>query len=163
MKKQDFVNVMRHAQAPLKAMIEMVPEDKLDWRPADNFMSNGQLLHHFTENWGFLKMMVTKQFPDMGPEKMAEMMKLENMPSATKAEAAEAIEKDLENAVAFLEKEISEEDFFNQVISAPWGFEGPIWQAVMMMKEHMQNHKMQLHLYLKMLGVEVNTSTLYGM
>jgi hypothetical protein len=32
-----------------------------------------------------------------------------------------------------------------------------------MAQEHQVSHRMQLHLYLKLLGQPVNTSTLYGM
>ena len=39
MNKSDFIGLMRRTQAPLKGMIEMVPEDKLDWAPGKGFMS----------------------------------------------------------------------------------------------------------------------------
>lgn len=163
MKKQDFFKMMQTTQAPLKGMIEMVPGDKLDWRPADNFMSIGQLLKHLSENWGFVKMMVKNEFPDMTPEKMEESMKLENLPSYTPEEALTSMEKDLADTIAFLENEVTDDDFLNKVIVAPWGFKGETWKAVLMAKEHLVNHKMQLHCYLKLLGLPVNTATLYAM
>jgi len=161
-KKSDFINQMRLTQAPLKGMIEMIPEDKLDWAPGKGFMSIGQVLKHLSGNWCLLEMMVTKQWPFKDPKAMEEDMKLENMPGCSKAEALEAIEKDLNDAVAFIENEISKEDFFSKVVSAPWGFEGEIWKAVLIANSHLLNHKMQLHLYLKLLGQPVHTGTLYG-
>ena len=163
MKKEDFIKMMRKTQAPLEKMVEMVPDDKLDWAPAGNFMSVSQLLKHLSENWVIIKMMVKNEWPDMSPEQMEEAMKLENLPRCTKAEAITDMKKDLDDAIAFVEKEITEEDFFSKEIAAPWGFKGPIWQGVMMAKDHTMNHKMQLHLYLKLLGKPVDTSTLYGM
>lgn len=163
MKKEDFINMMRNAQAPLKKMVEMVPDDKLDWAPAENFMSVSQVLKHLSENWAFLKMMVKNEWPDMSPEQMAEAMKLENLPRCTKTEALAEMSKDLHDAIAFIENEITEEDFFSKEIAAPWGFKGPIWQGVVMARDHSTNHKMQLHLYLKLLGIPVDTHTLYGM
>lgn len=162
MKKKDFIELMQHAQAPLKGMIEMIPNDKMDWAPAPGFMNIGQVLKHLSENWCFLKMMVTGNFPSQSEAEMAEAMKLENMPTCTKAEAIAAMEKDIDDTIKFFQ-EISEEDFFSKVISAPWGFKGEIWKAVLMIKEHSTNHKMQLHLYLKLLGLPVHTGTLYGM
>jgi uncharacterized damage-inducible protein DinB len=161
--KADFIADIRKTQAPLKAMIEMVPDDKLDWAPAEGFMNLGQLLKHLSENWCVIRMMVTGEWPFSDPKEMEEGMKLENMPSCSKSEALEVMDKDLTDAVAFIEKEISDDDFFAKQVSAPWGFSGAIWQAVLMAKDHQMNHKMQLHIYLKLLGKPVHTGTLYGM
>lgn len=162
MKKNDFIDMIRMTQAPLKPMVEMVPDGKLNWAPGKGFMTVGQVLKHLSENWCIVRMMVTNDWPFSGFEEMIESMKLENMPSCSKAEAILAMEKDLKDTVAYVENEISEEDFFNKIVSAPWGFSGEIWKGVLMAKDHQVNHKMQLHLYLKMLGLPVNTGTLYG-
>jgi uncharacterized damage-inducible protein DinB len=162
-KKKDFIEQMKHTQAPLKAMVEMIPADKLDWAPHKGFMTMGQVLKHLTENWCIIRMMITNEWPFSSPAEMEEAMKLENMPSCNQAEALAAMDQDLNDAVAYIENEISEEDFFNKTVSAPWGFTGEIWKAFLMAKDHQVNHKMQLHLYLKLLGQPVNTGTLYGM
>lgn len=163
MNKKDFIEMMRKTQAPLKNMVEMIPDDKLDWAPGEGFMTVGQVLRHLSENWCIVKMMVTNEWPFSSMEEMAEAMKLENMPACTKAEAWTAMEKDLNDAVDYIENELSEEEFLSKKVSAPWGFTGEIWKAVLMAKEHQVNHKMQLHLYMKQLGLPVNTETLYGM
>jgi uncharacterized damage-inducible protein DinB len=160
--KSDFIELMRRTQAPLKGMIEMVPEDKLDWAPGKGFMTIAQVLKHLSENWCLIEMMVTNKWPFKDPKEMEEGMKLENMPRCSKAEALQAIEKDLHDGIAYIEKEISEEVFFSKVVAAPWGFKGEIWKAVLMAQSHVLNHKMQLHLYLKLLGLPVHTGTLYG-
>jgi uncharacterized damage-inducible protein DinB len=163
MNKADFVNIMKRTQAPLKNMVEMVPDDKLDWAPVKNCMTVAQVMKHLSENWCIIKMMVTGEWPFSSPDEMAEAMKLENLPTCTKAEAVAAFDKDLNDAVAYVSNELNEEDFFNKKVTAPWGFEGEIWKAVLMAKEHQVSHRMQLHQYLKQLGQPVNTETLYGM
>ena len=163
MNKSDFIEIMKSTQAPLKAMVEMIPDDKLDWAPAPHFMTIGQILKHLSENWCLLRMMVTGEWPFSDCDEMAAAMALENMPSCTKEEAIAAMEKDLADAVAYLENEISEEDLLSKVVTAPWGFKGEIWKAVLMAQQHQVNHKYQLHQYLKLLGLPVNTATLYGM
>ena len=163
MNKQDLIEMMQKTQAPLKNMVEMIPDDKLDWAPGEGLMTVGKVLKHLTENWSIVKMMVTNEWPFSNMEEMAEAMKLENMPTCTKAEAWSAMEQDLNNAVDYIKNELSEEDFLNKEVSAPWGFKGQIWRAVLMAKEHQVNHKMQLHIYMKQLGLPVNTETLYGM
>lgn len=162
MNKADFVALMQRTQAPLKKMVEMVPDDKLDWAPEKNCMTVAQVLKHLSENWCIVKMMVTGEWP-FTPEELAGAMKLENLPTCTKAEAIAALDKDLNDAVAYVGDEVSEEEFFNKKVSAPWGFEGEIWKAVLMAKEHQVSHRMQLHLYLKLLGQPVSTETLYAM
>ena len=163
MNRKDFIDEIQKTQAPLIAMAEMIPEDKLDWAPGKGFMTLGQVLKHLTENWCLIRMMVTQEWPFSGMEEMAEAMKLENMPSCGKSEAIAAMKKDLTEAVAYIENELSEEDFFNKTVKAPWGFEGEVWKALLMAKSHQENHKMQLHIYMKLLGLPVNTATLYGM
>lgn len=126
-------------------------------------MTVGQVLKHLCENWCIIKMMVTNEYPFSSTEEIAESMKLENTPTCTKAEACAAMEKDLKDAVDNIENELSDEDFLNKEITAPWGFRGEIWKTVVFAKEHQDHHKMQLHLYMKQLGLPVNTATLYGM
>jgi len=162
MNKRDFMEIMRQTHAPLKKMLEMVPDAELSWAPAKGFMTFGQLINHIAENWCIVKMMVTNQWPFNSVEQMAEGMKLENIPSCSRQEAMAAAENDLKNGLAYVEHEITEEDFFNKVVTAPWGFEGEIWKALLMAQEHFLTHKMQLHLYLKLRGAPVNTATLYG-
>jgi uncharacterized damage-inducible protein DinB len=163
MNKSDFILIMKKAQAPLKGMVEMIPDDKLDWAPGEGFMNMGQVIKHLTENWCIVRMMVTEDWPFSDMEEMADAMKLENMPSCSKSEAVAAMEKDLNDAIAYMENELSEEDLFNKKVSAPWGFEGEVWKAVLMAKEHQVSHRMQLHIYLKLIGLPVDTGTLYGM
>jgi hypothetical protein len=162
MTKRDFLEIMQHTSAPLVKMLEMVPEAKLSWAPGPGFMSLGQLIQHIGQNWCLVKMMVTSEWPPVSPEQETEMMKLENLPSCSKQEAIAAATKDITEALAYIEREISDEAFFNQVVSTPWGFKGEIWKGVLMAQEHFLNHKMQLHLYLKMCEAPVNTVTLYG-
>jgi uncharacterized damage-inducible protein DinB len=163
MNKTDFIEIMQKTQAPLKKMVEMIPDDKLDWAPSEGFMTVGQVLKHMCGNWSIVKMMATNEWPFSSMEEMVEAMKLENLPTCTKAEAWAALEEDLNDAVDYFENELSDEDFFNKEAAAPWGFKGKIWKAVILAMEHQVNHKMQLHLYMKQLGLPVNTETLYGM
>jgi hypothetical protein len=162
MTKRDFVEIMRQTYSPLEKMLELVPESKLSWAPGPGFMSLGQLIKHIGENWCLIKMMVTSEWPPSSPEEMAEAMKVENMPCCSKQEAIAAAQKDITDALAYVEREVSEQDFFNQVVTTPWGFKGEVWKGVLMAQEHFLNHKMQLHLYLKMCEAPVSTATLYG-
>jgi len=85
---------------------------------------------------------------------------LENFPSCTIPEALDKLEKDKTILGEFLAT-ISEEDFTNKEVSTPWGMHGKMERMAISFREHFTNHKMQLFTYLKLLGLPVDTGTLY--
>ena len=160
MTKDEFYDFALQAYQPALTMIRMAPADKLDWRPMPNFMSLGQLICHLSSGLGAeLRVMLTGNWP--APEKMAEEMMLENMPSCTVAEALTKLEKDKATLREVLAG-VSAEDFAQKVVSVPWGAQGKIERMALYFREHFTNHKQQLFTYLKLLGLPVDTTTLYG-
>jgi hypothetical protein len=89
-------------------------------------------------------------------------MKLENLPSCSPQEALDKLEQDKKILRQVLDG-LSEEDFTNKVVSAPWGMRAKMERMAIGFLGHFTNHKMQLFTYLKLLGLPVNTQTLYGM
>jgi len=161
MTKNDFYELVMEAYKPAEALIRMVPEDKLDWRPGPSYMSLGQLIDHLTESLGEgLRCAITDQWP-FTPEQMEEGMKLENIPSCSVEKALEKLAKDKAILHEVLDS-LSEEVFAQKHVSTPWAWQGKIEKLAVLFREHFTNHKMQLFLYLKLLGLPVNTSTLYG-
>jgi hypothetical protein len=161
MTKNDFYELVMEAYKPAETLIRMVPEDKLEWRPAPGFMSIGQLIDHLTEPFGEgLRCLITNQWP-FTPEQMEEGMKLENIPSCSVQKALEKLEKD-KAALREVLDSLTEEEFAGKAVSAPWGWKGKLEIMAVLFREHFTNHKMQLFTYLKLLGLPVNTATLYG-
>jgi len=95
-------------------------------------------------------------------EEMGESMKLENLPSCSPQEALDKLEKD-KKVLRQILGGVSEEDFTNKVVSVPWGMTAKVERIAISFLNHLSNHKMQLFTYLKLLGLPVNTETLYGM
>jgi hypothetical protein len=59
---------------------------------------------------------------------------------------------------------MSEEDFQSRMIQLPWApVKIPAWALALMMADHLSVHRMQLFQYLRIMGLPVNTMTLYGM
>jgi hypothetical protein len=161
MTKNEFYDCVMAAYKPGEVLIKMVPADKLAWRPQPNFMSLGQLICHLSAGMGEeMGCMLTGKWPFTG-EQMGEMMKLENLPSCDVAEALSKLEKD-KTALRELLDGLSEDAFTNQHVSTPWGWQGKLETMAILFREHFTNHKMQLFTYLKLLGLPVDTSTLYG-
>jgi hypothetical protein len=161
MTKNDFYELVMEAYKPAETLIRMVPADKLDWRPGPSFMSLGQLISHLTEPLADgVQCLVTNQWP-FTPEQMVEGMKMENMPSCGVEQAVERLQKD-KAALREVLASLSEEEFTQKIVSAPWGWQGKLEKMAVLFREHFTNHKMQLFTYLKLLGLPVNTETLYG-
>jgi len=81
--------------------------------------------------------------------------------SAAPAEAGQLLEANYAAAAKAIEA-LSEAEFQGRQIAVPWGPPAPIQRALLDMAMHQSNHKMQLFMYLKLLGVPVNTLTLYA-
>ena len=160
MTKDEFYDFVMHAYRPAETMIRMAPADKLDWRPGPQFMSLGQLICHMASGLGAgLRATLAGNWPPM--EEMDKGMRLENLPACAVAEALAKLEKDKATLREVLAS-VSAEDFAQKVVSVPWGAKGKTEQMALYFREHFTNHKQQLFTYLKLLGLPVDTATLYG-
>lgn len=161
MTKNEFCDFVLEAYRPAESLLRMVPQDKLEWRPGPKFMSLGQLIYHLGDGVGLpLCCLLTNDWPSQGEEQMTEQMKLENLPACNVEEGLKKLEQDkgiLREALAG----VSEADFSQKVVSAPWGTQGKIERMAIDFRDHFINHKMQLFTYLKLLGLPVDTQTLY--
>jgi uncharacterized damage-inducible protein DinB len=161
MNKDDYYELLMEAYKPAATLIRMVPADKLEWRPASGFMSLGQLVCHLTEPIGDgVRCLITNHWP-FNTQEMESGMKLENIPSCTVEEALGRLEKD-KTILREVLSDLSDEEFAQKPVSTPWGWKGKLEVMAILFREHFTNHKMQLFLYLKLLGLPVNTATLYG-
>ena len=161
MTKSEFYETVMDSIRPTEKLIGMVPADKLNWKPGPTFMSVGQVVCHLAEGLGGgFEMMLSGKWPPAA--EMEAAMKLENMPTCGVPEALSRLEKDKKVLHSALES-ISEADFTNRVVSVPWGMSAKVEIMGVSFLGHLNNHKMQLFTYLKLLGVPVNTETLYGM
>jgi uncharacterized damage-inducible protein DinB len=160
MTKDEYYDFVMQAYQPALTMIRLAPTDKLDWSPGPKFMSLGQVVCHLSTGMGHdVRLLITGDWP--APEKMVEEMRQENMPSCTPAEALANLEKDKTTLREVLAG-VSEEDFAQRVVSVPWGVQGKLEKMMLYFREHFTNHKQQFFTYLKLLGLPVDTTTLYG-
>jgi hypothetical protein len=160
MTKNEFYEVVMQSYRPAEKLISMVPADKLNWRPGPTFMSAGQVICHLSGGVGAgLEWLLASKLPSM--EEMAEALKLENLPSCSPQEALDKLEKDKTILRQVLDG-LSEEEFTNKVVSVPWGVRAKMERMAIGFLTHFTNHKMQLFTYLKLLGLPVDTQTLYG-
>ena len=157
MKKDEYFQYVLDCYKPAEKMLKMVPADKLDWKPSPTFLSTGQLICHLAGGIGAeLDMMLKNAWPEMGD--IAEGLK--NMPSCSVQEALAKLEKD-KSVLREVLAGVTERDFANKIVSVPWGWKSKLELMALNFRDHFVNHKMQLFTYLKLLGLPVNTETLY--
>jgi hypothetical protein len=122
-------------------------------------MTLGRLICHLSLGVGDgIRLLHSGEWPS--EEEMLTGMKQANLPTCGVEEALgklEADKKTLSDALAG----ISEQEFASKTVSVPWGVQGKMEVLALSFLEHFTNHKMQLFFYLKLLGLPVNTQTLY--
>ena len=159
MDKAGFLSFYKGIHRPSAKLISLTPADSLAWRPAEaNMMNLGQLLRHLAACPRHLATAARDAFPPAAEFTRANEEALLN--TATPDEAGRSLEANYAEAVKAIEA-LSEDDFQRKQIAVPWGPPTLMHMALLSMAVHQSNHKMQLLLYLMILGFAVNTMTLY--
>ena len=163
---------MEHTYEVTRRLFRRVDPGQLGWKPeiGTNWMTVAQLMMHccsacgvgmrafVTDDWGLPEGVDIKDLP---PEEM--------LPPAEKLPAVESVEQALQLlaedhrvAVRTL-AEVPEPELFGRRFSAPWGSaELTLFQHLLHMIGHLDQHKGQLFYYLKLLGQDVKTYDLWG-
>jgi uncharacterized damage-inducible protein DinB len=150
-----FDDVLRATEA----MYKLVPPDKLNWKPTESSFTIGQLIEHMPRAlWFNAKVIASEEWPLKSMR--AILVTNRRHPSAAVGEALEHLalwSKEFKQAVLNL----GDEKFQRADVNTPqWGTL-PIWRFAVFVLEHHLNHKMELHMCLRLLGVKVNSGTLY--
>ena len=160
MDKVGFLSFYKGIHRPSAKLISLAPAEKVGWRPADvNMMTLGQLLRHVADCPRHLATAARNGFPPAAEFTRANDEALAK--TAAPTEAGQVLEANYAEAVKAIEG-LGESDFQQKEIAVPWGPPAPMHQALLAMAMHQSNHKMQLFLYLKILGLPVNTMALYA-
>jgi uncharacterized damage-inducible protein DinB len=160
MDRTGFLAFYRGIHKPSVKLISLAPADKLHWKPGDvNMMTLGQLIKHVASCPAHLATAARNAFPPAAEFSKANEEALQQ--SAAPTEAGPLLEANYYLAVKIIEA-LSEEEFRTKQVTVPWGPPTLMYMALLAMAMHQSNHKMQLFMYLKLLGLPVNTMTLYA-
>lgn len=152
MTKDQFAQYLGQITAPLYNLFSQVPADKLEWTPKEaKFMPLGALIRHLSVCPLMISAIARNQFPD--PQAMQKLIAENDNQRATPEEAKALLKQNLEIALADLAA-LSDEDYKNREVVAPFATL-PMWRMLLAGSEHLLSHKMQLYMYLKMLGQPV--------
>ncbi|MGB2869107.1 MAG: DinB family protein [Bacteroidota bacterium] len=157
---QQFLAYCDDMVRPTEPLFRSVPADKLDWKPTENSFTLAQQMAHIagaleeygngiaTGDWSFGSM-------------RERFVQNRHTPSMNVEEAVTLLNKNYQIFKNLLSA-LSEEEFSSGEIETPqFGGKSPRWRVAMLAVEHHINHKAELFMCLKMIGVKVNTGTLY--
>ena len=163
MTRKEYLKYVEGTYKAARGLIQLTPDNKLDFKPKDGLMTVAQVLKHLASSLGAsLSMAVNNSWPEIPEEEM--LPPAEKMPkSNSAAEALEEIDRDWELLKQEFEK-ITDGEFNQNEINVPWmPFPMTLVEFMMQAMEHLSNHRMQLFTWLKLSGEELNTGHLYGM
>lgn len=163
MTKDEYLKFTEGIFKATRGLMKLTPEEKLDFKPMDGVMTIAQVLKHLAGSLGAsLSMAVHNSWPDIPEEEM--LPPAEKFPKSNSVE--EAI-KEIDQDWELLKEEfgkISEKKFNESKINVPWmPYPQSFLEYMMQAQEHLSNHRMQLFIWLKLSGEQLNTGHLYGM
>lgn len=140
-------------------LLDLVPPDKIEWRPAENTLRIGELLGHMLECLaGFCAVLYA-----LNRDELAHFVRLREQPVNHLCGIDEARRR-------IKEYQLHVEQGFGLLIDLDLGRNvptvftpdgEPVMTVMLGNLEHYINHKHQLFFYLKLLGAEVGTPDLY--
>jgi len=161
-----LISEVEHAYRPFNGLLNLVDDENLDWQPATglNWMTMGQLLYHLGDACGVcMQAFEANDWSAIMPEGATPMTAHELPAVDSVAQARERLSADKARALATIAK-AGEPRLVNELVAAPWNPQSaPLAQQLLMMVNHLTQHKDQLFYYLKLQGHPVNTMHLYGM
>jgi hypothetical protein len=143
-----------------EALYQLVPSESLNWKPTANSFTIGQLIEHMPRALSFNSKIIASE--DWPLKSMREILVANRHQESATVDAA--LQHPREQAVSFKNAVVNlgEALFqFGSVNTPQWGTL-PIWRFAIFVLEHHLNHKMELHVDLRIVGVNVNTKSLYA-
>jgi uncharacterized damage-inducible protein DinB len=156
MNMEHLMKILDHHMDLTRKLMTLVPEGKEEYAPSPAFMPIGLLLTHLAESPMSFVAIVMNQFPSM--EQMEAMAK--ERKKSTPAEAV-ALFDTLAGQLTDALKKLQPEFYNNGMVHTPFMGDAPCWIVMASVLEHLINHRHQLFTYLKLMGLPVDTGTLY--
>lgn len=163
MTRKEYMKYVEGIFRASRGLIQLTPEDKLNFKPKDGLMTIAQVLKHLSTCLGeSLAMAIDQSWPKMPEGEM--LPTADKLPkSNSAAEALKEIDQDWELLKKQIDR-INDQEFNEKSFQVPWmPFPMTYTEFMMQALEHMSNHRMQLFIWLKLAGLNLHTGNLYGM
>ncbi len=146
--------------APTEPMFLLVPAEQKDWKPTEESFTAGQLMYHMAYALKFNADGILKNEWAL-PSLRHVFITNRRTPSASVQECVDLYRT---NAKYFLDifSTMSEEEFAAGELDTLQLGRAQKWRMALFALEHHLNHKAELFMYLKLMGVKVTSRELYG-
>jgi len=159
MTKQEYLSWFDEVIAPTEPMFRLVPPDKLEWSTTPSSFSVGQLLNHIPRSLSYnTKVLRQEELPLKSLREI--FVANRRTPSSTVEEACSLLHSAVDGFRSAVQS-LDNNRFQTEQIATPQKGMIPRWRFCAFVLEHHIHHLMELHISLKLLGVTVNTGTLY--
>ncbi len=157
---QNFLAYCDDMIPPTENVLRLVPSDKIDWKPTENSFTLGQQMAHLTGALSVYGRGIAAGEWEF--KSMRERFVLNRRtPSISVEEAVGELRKGYAEFKTLIGR-LTEEEFNTGEIDSPQLGRAPRWRLAMLAIEHHINHKAEIFMGLKLLGVNVNTGNLYA-
>lgn len=146
--------------APTEELFRRVPPDRKDWAPVEGAFTAGQLMYHMAFALRFNADGIRSNTWGM-PSLRHVFVANRRTPSATVDESVRMYQ---ENVAYFLSifDSMAETEFADGMLDTLQLGRAEKWKMALFALEHHLNHKAELFMYLKLMGVAVTSRDLYG-
>lgn len=156
---QQYLTWFDEVVAPTEPMFRLIPPEKLDFKPNPSSFTIGQLISHIPLSLSFNTKVING---DPLPLKSLREIFVANRRQAafTVEQAIECLRAALPSYHQAVER-LGDNRFQGEFLDTPQKGRVQYWRICLFVAEHHIHHLMELHLDLKLIGVNVNTRTLY--
>jgi hypothetical protein len=146
--------------APTEALFLLVPPEQKDWKPTEESFTAGQLMYHMAYALKFNANGILKNEWAL-PSLRHVFITNRRTPSAS---VEECVSLYRENKQYFLDifTTMSDEEFQTAELDTLQLGRAQKWKMSLFALEHHLNHKAELFMYLKLMGMKVTSKELYG-
>ncbi len=155
-----FVSYAEQMLAPTIPMFQLVPPDKIDWKLTEGSFTCGQLMHHMGGSLRFNANGLRNN--DWALPSLRHIFLANRREQSSTVE--EAVQLYNETSKEFFDtfRTMPEEEFRNAIVNTPQFGPQEKWRYALFAVAHHLNHKTELFMYLKTMGIKVGSRELYG-
>jgi uncharacterized damage-inducible protein DinB len=156
----DFLRAYKTLSETTIHLMKRVPDNMEEFKPpAGEFMTTGELLHHLGETQRFFRLILEGEFRELDRNFLEYMAK---HTSVSRDESIRYYQEEYAKTIELLDR--IDEEQFDELRRYFWTVEDePLPFIAFNVIEHNANHKYQLFMYLKMMGLPgINSFALAG-
>lgn len=155
-----FVSYAEQMLAPTIPMFQLVPDDKIDWKLTEGSFTCGQLMHHMGGSLRFNANGIRNN--DWALPSLRHIFLANRREQSSTVEEAVALYKETSHEFFETFRTMPEEEFRSAMVNTPQFGPQEKWRYALFAVSHHLNHKAELFMYLKAMGIKVGSRELYG-